>query len=436
MYNENDIKAQLKNQSASVDTDQLWNDLKHHAPIKKRKNWLPLLLMFGLGGLMSAAMFYSFFQSPCLPNENKWQVIVDSIMTNNKILQEKLYANIIEIETLKGEIKQANEVIQESKAHKHFNINNHNISKIVQPKSEYIAAINHYSNTNSSLSENNIAQTQEIAQSPLQQAKVEQISTITSAQIVAEKEQKEIDQPMLTPKIIPNQTHNSWQYFMGITSGAALVIDRQLDKEGNNLTTSFAPFLSYSADFGLFKKVKGRFSLGALVNYNNIVYRLNYHNTMIENISFIDTSEISISSVGSENVVIGNVGGKQITEQKGKIHGYQHRFSIIPSIQYQSITRGKWALSHQMGLGVDVFILSKNIIPTHDERSFLSQQVKGMALKPYLRVGTNLEYSISKNLGAAFIMQCTYRNENYNFSSYSGKRSAIFPSLGLGLYFY
>jgi hypothetical protein len=89
-----------------------------------------------------------------------------------------------------------------------------------------------------------------------------------------------------------------------------------------------------------------------------------------------------------------------------------------------------------MGLGVDVFILSKNIIPTHDERSFLSQQVKGMALKPYLRVGTNLEYSISKNLGAAFIMQCTYRNENYNFSSYSGKRSAIFPSLGLGLYFY
>lgn len=436
IYNENDIKAQLNNQSASVDTDQLWNDIKHHAPIKKRRNWLPLLFMFGLGGLVSAVMFSFLFQSPCLPNENKWQVAVDSITTENKILKEKLHAVIIEMETLKKEKEIANEVIQKTKAHKNINLYNHNLSKIVQGKSVNISAINHYSTKNSSLSENNIVQPQSLAQNPLHQVKVEQISTITSTQIITETNRKEIDQLMLSPKIIPNQSKKNWQYFLGITSGAALVIDRQIDKEGNNHKTNFAPFLSYSADFGLLKRVKGRFAFGTLINYNNIVYRLNYHSKWIENINLIDTTEISISNTGTENIVIGNVGGIKITEQKGKVHGYQHRFSIIPTIQYQSIARRKWALSHQMGLGVDIMVFSKNIIPTHDERTYLPQKAKEMSFMPYLRVGTNLEYSISKNLGAAFLMQCTYRNESYNFSSYSGKRSAIFPSIGLGLHFY
>jgi hypothetical protein len=58
-----------------------------------------------------------------------------------------------------------------------------------------------------------------------------------------------------------------------------------------------------------------------------------------------------------------------------------------------------------------------------------------MTFKPYVRVGTRLEYIISKDLSAALLMQCTYRNENYNFSSYNGSRSSIFPSMGLGLTF-
>lgn len=436
MYNENEIRAQLNKQSASVDTDQLWNDIKHHAPIRKRSKWLPLFYMFGLGGLMSAAMFYFFFQSPCSPNDHKWQVIVDSITMDNKILQDSLHANIIEMQSLKKEISQANETKQNTTTHKYFNINSHDVHKNIQPKSEYISINNQYSSTNTSPPENNIAPTQALAQSQWQQANVDQTSTMTASQKLTELDQNKKEQTILPPKIIPHLSHNKWQYFVGMTAGTAWVIDRQIDKEGNNHNTSFAPFISYSVDFGMLKKLKGRFSFGALANYNNIVYRLNYHHTKVENISIIDTSEVSTSSTGSQNVVIGNVGGKKITEQKGKVHGYQHRFGIIPTIQYQSITRGKWLLSHQLGLGVDLMIFSRNIIPTQDERSYLSQQVKEMALKPYLRVGTNLEYTISNNLSAVFIMQCSYRNDNYNYSSYTGKRSAIFPSLGLGLHFY
>ncbi len=436
MYSENDIKAQLNNQSASVDTDQLWNDIKHHAPIKKRRNWLPLLFMFGLGGLVSAAIFSFFFQSPCLPNENKWQDVVDSLTTDNKQLKEIIHANVIEMEILKEEIRQANERLQNTKAQNNFNIYNHDLYSNAQPKLEYKVASNHSSITNTSHPENNITQSQVIAQSPLHQEKVELISTITSAQIVTETDRKEIDQPMLSPKIIPNQSKNNWQYLVGITSGAASVTDRQLNKEGNQRNTDFTPILSFTAELGLLKKVKGRLSLGILGNYSNTIYRLNYHSILTENISFIDTTEISISSAGSENVVIGNVGGKKITEQKGKVHGYQHRFSIIPMLQYNSLSRRKFQINHHLGLGIDILNISRNIIPTHDERSFMAQQVTGMTLKPYLRVGTNLEYFITKDLQATFIMQCTYRNESYNFSSYSGKRSAIFPSIGLGLHFY
>jgi hypothetical protein len=436
IYNEDDIRDQLNNQTASVDTDQLWNNIRHQAPIKKSRKWLPLLFMFGLGGVMSAAIFHFFFQKPCLLNEEDWKIVVDSLTSDNTILQEQVYANVVEMQTLREEIRKANEGIQNAKRYKNHYVNKHNLFKNTPQTSDNISAINQSSITNVASPENNIAQSQTVAKGPLQQVNVEQISQIESAKIVTEKDKKELDQLISTPKIIPHQINNNWQYFVSFTSGAGFVKDKQIDKDGNHLNTDFAPLLSFTAEFGMLKKVKGRFSLGVLGNYSHMTYRLNYHSRLIENINLIDTAEISISNAGSENVIIGNVGGIKITEQKGKVYGYQRRFSIIPTIQYHSLTKGKWFLNHQLGLGLDIMIFSRNIIPSHDERSYLAQQGKGMAFKPYFRVGTNLEYTISKDLSAAFIIQCTYRNENYNFSSYSGKRSAIFPSIGLGLHFY
>jgi hypothetical protein len=176
------------------------------------------------------------------------------------------------MEALRKEIRQENEVMQNTKVHKNLNIYNHNLSKIVQPKSENISASNLYSTTNSSSSENNIAPSQLLLQSLLSSVDIDQISLIKSSQINSDQNQKAIDQPMLSPKIIPNQSKNNWQYFVGITSGAALVTDKQIDKERYQQNTNFAPFLSYSAELGILKKVKGRFSLGALANYDNIVY--------------------------------------------------------------------------------------------------------------------------------------------------------------------
>lgn len=435
IYNEDDIRDRLNNQTASVDTDQLWNDIRHQAPIKKSRKWLPLLFIFGLGGAMSAAMFHFSFQKPCLVNDNKCQLVVDSITTDNTILQEQVCAHVMEIQTLREEIRKANEVLQNTKHYKNQYVNKHNLFKNTPKISDNISVSNQFSITNVTSAKNNIAQSQTVAQNGLQQVNVEQITTVPSAQLVTEKDQKKLNQLTSTPKIIPHQSNNNWQYFVAFTSGAAFVKDTQIDKDGNGRQTSFSPYLSYAAELGLIKKVKGRFSFGALVNYSNMIYRLNYQNRLIENISLIDTAEISTSSDGSENVIIGNVGGTKITEQKGKIHGYQHSVSIIPTLYYQSMTKGKFHLSHHIGLGVDIMHISRNIIPTHDERSFLALQIKRMAFNPFFRVGTNMEYIISKDLSAAFIMQCTYRNENYNFSSYSGKKSAIFPSIGLGLSF-
>ena len=110
IYNEDDIKEKLNSQSANVDTGQLWNDLKHHAPIKKRRKWLPFLFVFTLGGILSAAMFHFFFRTPCDPGEDNSKVVIDSLMSENKYLQEKLSTALLKIDDLQQEDEPADSV--------------------------------------------------------------------------------------------------------------------------------------------------------------------------------------------------------------------------------------------------------------------------------------------------------------------------------------
>lgn len=434
IYNEDDVKEKLNSQSANVDTGQLWNDLKHHAPIKKNRKWLPFLFVFTLGGILSAAMFHFFFRTPCVPGEDNSKVVIDSLMSENKYLQEKLSTTLLKIDDLQQEVAQTNKIINKKPIQHRLwaqnNIKSNASSTLSADELKNTAT----PNVNISQTEPNTIRQSDNIPDASQKTAMDVVTMTNPLQVDTVTNKK--DMPVISePTIYPKQAEDKWKYYLGFSGGVALVTDKQFSNDWNDHSTVFSPFFSYSADMGLTRIIKGRFSFGAFINYNHMIYRLNYQNKLVENISLVDTTEISISGSGEISVVTGNTGGIKITEQKGKIHGYQHSISIIPSIHYQSVIRGKFHLFHDIGLGVDVMHISKNIIPTYDERSFLTQNVRSMTFKPYVRVGTRLEYIISKDLSAALLMQCTYRNENYNFSSYNGNRSSIFPSLGLGLTF-
>ncbi|HMR89925.1 MAG TPA: hypothetical protein PKD51_17305 [Saprospiraceae bacterium] len=432
IYNEDDIREQLSSQSANVDTNQLWNDIRHHAPIQKPSRWLLFLIFFALGGLISATISYFYLQTPCISDKYSWTTTKDSLTQENSRLQQKLNASIEEIAKLKNEIK--NVLQMEYYTNKlPINKSNHPIIKtsaLVKNISENAINQNH----NLLLTETNSSSTSIDQQNPNPFINIKPISSTLTYPTIEQKDDIKIDNPIVHV-IIPNRVAYPLQYYIGMTSGIAYVTDHQVNNEGNSIRNSFTPHISYTAEVGLIKRTEGRFSFGALVNYSNMIYRLNYQNRLVENISLIDTTEIFIANNGSQIISIGNTGGVNITEQKGKIHGYKHRISIIPTIHYQSFMSNKFILDHQIGLGLDVMNVSRDIIPSYDERSFITQQVSKMAFNPFLRIGTQLEYFISKDLSAALFLQCTYRNENYNFSLYRGTRSALFPSIGLGLLF-
>ncbi len=434
IYNEDDIKEKLNSQSANVDTGQLWNDLKHHAPIKKSRKWLPFLFVFTLGGILSAAMFHFFFRTPCVSGEDNSKVVIDSLISENKYLQDKLSTALLKIDDLHQEVSLTNEIINKKPIQHRLWVQNNIKSKTSSTLSADVSKNTTFPIVNKSQTEPNINRQADNIPDASQKTAMDVVAMTNPLQVDTVTNKK--DMPVISaPSIYPKQAEDKWKYYLGFSAGVALVTDKQFSNDGNDRSTVFSPFFSYSADMGLTRKIKGRFSFGAFINYNHMIYRLNYQNKLVENISLVDTTEISISGSGEISVVTGNTGGIKITEQKGKIHGYQHRISIIPSIHYQSVIRGKFHLFHDIGLGVDLMHISKNIIPTYDERSFLTQNIRSMTFKPYVRVGTRLEYIISKDLSAALLMQCTYRNENYNFSSYNGNRSSIFPSMGLGLTF-
>jgi hypothetical protein len=434
IYNEDDIKEKLNSQSANVDTGQLWNDLKHHAPIKKNRKWLPFLFVFTLGGILSAAMFHFFFRTPCVQVEGNSKVVIDSLMSENKYLQEKLSTALLKIDDLHQEVSQTNKIINKKPIQHRLWLQNNIESNASSTLSADVSKNTTFTNVNISQTEPNIIRQADNIPDASQKTAMDVVAMTNPLQVDTVTNKKDMPE-IPVPTIYPKQAEDKWKYYLGFFGGVALVTDKQFSNDGNDHSTVFSPFFSYSADMGLTRKIKGRFSFGAFINYNHMIYRMNYHNKLVENISLVDTTEISISGSGEISVVTGNTGGIKITEQKGKIHGYQHSISIIPSIHYQSVVRGKFHLFHDIGLGVDLMHISKNIIPTYDERSFLTQNVRSMTFKPYVRVGTRLEYIISKDLRAALLMQCTYRNENYNFSSYNGNRSSIFPSMGLGLTF-
>lgn len=434
IYNEDDIKEKLNSQSANVDTGQLWNDLKQHAPIKKRRKWLPFLFVFTLGGILSAAMFHFFFRTPCVSGEDNSKVVIDSLISENKYLQDKLSTALLKIDDLHQEVSLTNEIINKKPIQHRLWVQNNIKSKTSSTLSADVSKNTTFPIVNKSQTEPNIIRQADNIPDASQKTAMDVVAMTNPLQVDTVTNKK--DMPVIpAPTIYPKQAEDKWKYYLGFSGGVALVTDKQFSNDGNDRSTVFSPFFSYSADMGLTRKIKGRFSFGTFINYNYMIYRLNYQNKLVENISLVDTTEISISGSGEISVVTGNTGGIKITEQKGKIHGYQHNISIIPSIHYQSVIRGKFHLFHDIGLGVDLMHISKNIIPTYDERSFLTQNVRTMTFKPYVRVGTRLEYIISKDLSAALLMQCTYRNENYNISLYNGNRSSIFPSMGLGLTF-
>ena len=155
----------------------------------------------------------------------------------------------------------------------------------------------------------------------------------------------------------------------------------------------------------------------------------------IQHITITDTTEITLGPNGISNVTLGNNGAVVITEQSGKLYANHQRFSIIPVLSHHTLTHKKWQWHNHLGIGFDIWNISRNIVSGDQAHQHLIHKEQNLSFRPLLRVGSQIRYTLRKDVQAALLLQCMYRRENYNYSSYHGFRSSIFPSIGLGLFF-
>jgi hypothetical protein len=239
----------------------------------------------------------------------------------------------------------------------------------------------------------------------------------------------------IQPIIILNHPSKNIEYFVGISSGLTWLIDQKIFDEGSSTTKRYIPGISYTADVGIFKNINGKLDFALFLHYSNMVAALKISERTIEHITITDTTEITLGPNGISNVTIGNNGAVVITEQSGKLYANHQRFSIIPVLSHHTLTHKKWQWHNHLGIGFDIWNISRNIVSGDQAHQHLIHKEQNLSFRPLLRAGSQIRYTLRKDVQAALLLQCMYRRENYNYSSYHGFRSSIFPSIGLGLFF-
>lgn len=431
-YNEDQIRETLKQQSVDMDTNLFWDSVRQHAPVKKEKKWIPLFWMFFAGFLVSGCLVYFTNKPEDSGALRACTQTTDSLMIKNQMLQQNLVDMTKKYQDLLAVNQQKTDVVYNRPAN-HFNTFNHNTNRNQTNISETIPATLSFSKNDYSAQVLPTELPETVKMSDIENKEVTTTTKTEKTDIVQEKSDASTNGIQSIQSI--NHTSKNIEYFVGLSSGLTWLTDQKIFDEGSSTTKRYIPGISYTSDVGIFKNINRKLDFGLFLHYSNMVAALKISERTIEHITITDTTEITLGPNGISNVTIGNNGAVVITEQSGKLYANHQRFSILPVLSHHTLTHKKWQWHNLLGIGFDIWNISRNIVSGDQAHQHLIHKDQNLSFRPLLRVGSQIRYTLRKDVQAALLLQCMYRRENYNYSLYHGFRSSIFPSIGLGLFF-
>ena len=181
-------------------------------------------------------------------------------------------------------------------------------------------------------------------------------------------------------------------------------------------------------------KISNRFSYGMSLQLLKMATAVEYKIKHTEKIGIVDTTQIIIDPSGKLIPVIGNTEAIVITEKQGTNYLSDYKLTIMPTVSCSWPISKNWSLSQNLGLGTDVLQINDRLpsyLITQNESS--PNRKSGIILCPQLFLSQRVSCNLNKFTEAYLQFSVLYRTENFAIPGLPGAHDVVIPAVGLGL---
>ena len=418
-YNEDDIIKKVKEWQPDVDTQQLWNSVRHEAPIgKKRRRYfiLPLFLGLILGGMMMHLYKENYLKLVICDDS----VLVDSLRNELTLANEKISKlNRVAQGYFVGDTKPTfGKYLYKSTGNQRKKVRDNVVNQ--EPESAYL-----FANTAQPLQPDSEPQQSQLFFQP-----------INSLHILPNTKQDRVEMPILQRKASYFQNpDNKYAKSMEAGLGWAFVMgDNKIvpssDFDGHRLRSN-VQYLSWQVS----KNLNNYWSTGLSFQLWRAQTAFGYNFSRQEEYEVIDTTQLIIDPAGNITPVLGNTTAIKLTETQGTFYLSDYRIGIMPSMALKWPLLGKWNLTHTLGIGTDILQINEQTPSFLANAGLWATRKSGLVLNPYITLSHKASYRLPNSDKAYIVFSLLYRKEKLPTQKSTNVHNLLIPTIGFGLSF-
>lgn len=344
-HREQSLGNKLRDYREPVDQSALWQGIKHQIPVKKKKTYWPIPLVFILG----AALGYGLTELSYKNTYNTLNFNNKQLTKENLELQQVL-KTCFQQNTKESFVENKAPVLQESTR------SSFRPTRII---SSWQQPIKPLKNTLSQATpENEVKNTDSI-----QGEKSAVLPAITSDVTSLPTHRLElIHASSWNVEFSPNYTRlrdakSPLVWLFELSGGPSIVSDQELNQK-ESLTSKHQSLFHAQMDAGIQKNLLGKLYGNLGISYQFVASQQTYQTSAYENIFITDTMGVFIGTDGLTRVDVGEVLAQKWISKTGQAFHTRHMISVRPGLEYEVYhAKGKHL---SLGLSIAIPVWFKN----------------------------------------------------------------------------
>lgn len=418
---EKKIIGQLQRHTEEVDTTSLWQDIRPHLPVRRKRSLLPFFLVF-LGGFgVGVAAFYLSDKGSPTTREiaaSTWAEEKTDLLRQLKACTESKTPTIQSI-TASGQPPVQNQ--------------NHLVHTGNQKQTKPETFLNLPTQIHEAEKRNPIEKKDSSSSDDNLSAQVD-----SRVDALLQKTVPYFDNKLniLVQPVFIRSTKNNlvkWLQYVMAGAGPTFVTDR-LAHENTTQNTFHRPMYHYSLEYGLHKRLFKNLMGNIGINYTGSASLMQYQTTKSQTFLLTDTLGYLINADGVTTAETGDVLATKITRKNGKSYQYNHSLFIHPSLEYDIPLRKFSSLAFRAGLMIPLIGWQKNSFLTPEGDVIKPTPEITFFGKPIVRSGLGYQTTVNqKTIG--FYLDILLGSQKNQIDSYTNARAIFFPQTGTRIIF-